>query len=578
MSSSPWTSTWSTPGTSRTALHARSAPSSTRATITSDPIERFSSVGVPSVMRRPWLMMPTRSASSSASSRYCVVRKIVMPSALRRRTSSHTRTRLAGSRPVVGSSRNSDLRVVDERGREVEAPPHPTRVGADAVPERGADVDELRELPQPLLDLRLREPVEAALEAQQLDAALGGVERRFLERDADAQPHVDGLAGDVEAGDLGPPGGRQEQRAQHVHERRLARAVGTEEAVDLARLHLEVDAVDGAGLAEEPPQLLGSHRRVGHGGPTYRHHGSSIGGLSWTLELPRSHRAASSEGAPTTPCRDFADRYRSWSPAPASTGSGVAPVTASVGRGRSVTPSANQTVAAHSAVAPATWMPTSSGGDPGEVLRVADAGLRDEHDEQHFEPAYDRVRSARAVHEQQRHEHQSEEHHGAGPVDADDVGDEQVEARGPLRRARHVAGVRPGTGDDRPRDDDDRAARTSTRLIQRTDGATIGTGRCATGVGLAARRHSTRAFASSTIDTRKWLITNGGESSLSTTSLPSTICTITPATRPSESSTRSVRRGARTSDPSTATITASETSPVTVRFTNSTMAWKSFAA
>ena len=117
------------------------------------------------------------------------------------------------------------------------------------------------------------------------------------------------------------------------------------------------------------------------------------------------------------------------------------------------------------------------------------------------------------------------------------------------------------------------AATTSTRLIQTTDGATIGTGRRANPVsGCAARRHSTSALASSSIDTRKWLITHGGESSFSTTNAPSAICTTTPMTRPSDRTTRSSRRGRRTSEPSTATTTAIDTSPVTRRFTNSTMA------
>ena len=44
-------------------------------------------------------------ASRSASSRYCVVRKIVTPSATSSRTMSHITRRLRGSRPVVGSSR-----------------------------------------------------------------------------------------------------------------------------------------------------------------------------------------------------------------------------------------------------------------------------------------------------------------------------------------------------------------------------------------------------------------------------------------------------------------------------------------
>ena len=63
--------------------------------------------GVPSATIRPWSMIPTRSASTSASSRYWVVRKTVMPSSrASRATSSHSAVRLCGSRPVVGSSRN----------------------------------------------------------------------------------------------------------------------------------------------------------------------------------------------------------------------------------------------------------------------------------------------------------------------------------------------------------------------------------------------------------------------------------------------------------------------------------------
>ncbi len=47
------------------------------------------------------------SANWSASSRYCVVRMIVVPSRVRSRKVSHRSLRPRGSRPVVGSSRNS---------------------------------------------------------------------------------------------------------------------------------------------------------------------------------------------------------------------------------------------------------------------------------------------------------------------------------------------------------------------------------------------------------------------------------------------------------------------------------------
>ena len=62
--------------------------------------------GVPSATILPSSMIPTRSASWSASSRYWVVRKTVTPSSpASRATSSQSAARLCGSRPVVGSSR-----------------------------------------------------------------------------------------------------------------------------------------------------------------------------------------------------------------------------------------------------------------------------------------------------------------------------------------------------------------------------------------------------------------------------------------------------------------------------------------
>lgn len=58
-------------------------------------------------MIRPSCRIAIRSASCSASSRYCVVRRTVVPRAARSRTTCHTSMRACGSSPVVGSSRNT---------------------------------------------------------------------------------------------------------------------------------------------------------------------------------------------------------------------------------------------------------------------------------------------------------------------------------------------------------------------------------------------------------------------------------------------------------------------------------------
>ena len=74
--------------------------------------------GVPSAMTLPWSTTTIRSASSSASSRYCVVSRTVTPSPISSRMACHTRWRLVGSSPVVGSSKNkTGGRVISEAAR-----------------------------------------------------------------------------------------------------------------------------------------------------------------------------------------------------------------------------------------------------------------------------------------------------------------------------------------------------------------------------------------------------------------------------------------------------------------------------
>ena len=92
---------------STSATASRSARSTGVASTDGRPISAFSDSGVPSATMCPASMIPTRSASTSASSRYWVVRKTVTPSSrASRATSAHRSARYDGSSPVVGSSRN----------------------------------------------------------------------------------------------------------------------------------------------------------------------------------------------------------------------------------------------------------------------------------------------------------------------------------------------------------------------------------------------------------------------------------------------------------------------------------------
>src|SRR5829696_1276379 len=207
------------------------------------PTSALSAFGVPSAAITPPAMIPTRSASWSASSRYCVVRKTVVPSSFRRRTSSQIDARETGSRPVVGCAQQADA-LQQVLGAFA------SLLAADAVQDRG--------------------------QAHQLTPGHQRVERGLLQGHADRAAHVARLVDDVVAGDARRAAARAQQRGEHAHRGRLAGAVGAEERVDLALVHLQVDALHGVHLVTEATLEVvdfdGGHRGRGRnltrtGGP-----------------------------------------------------------------------------------------------------------------------------------------------------------------------------------------------------------------------------------------------------------------------------------------------------------------------
>jgi hypothetical protein len=144
------------------------------------------------------------------------------------------------------------LGLVDERHREVQAPAHAAGVRADAAAGGARQADALDQGGAAPAHGARRDAVQRRLQLDQLGAGHQRVERRLLQRDADPAAHLRRFGCDVVAGDAGVAAGRAQQRHEHPHGRRLAGAVGSEEAVDLARGNLEVDAVDGLQPALEP--------------------------------------------------------------------------------------------------------------------------------------------------------------------------------------------------------------------------------------------------------------------------------------------------------------------------------------
>ena len=215
------------------------------------PISAFRAAGVSAATIRPAAMIPSRSASWSASSRYCVVRKTVVPSSRRRRTSSHSVRREVGSRPVVGSSRNrtsGSWMSAIARSRRRRMPPEyvPTRRSAAWLrPTRSMSSAPRARTARGAMPCRVACSSISSLPVMSGSSAASCSATPIRRRTSR------GLRGDVEAGDAGVAAGRAQQRDEHPHRRRLAGAVGAEESVDLAGRDREVDAVDGPHAALE---------------------------------------------------------------------------------------------------------------------------------------------------------------------------------------------------------------------------------------------------------------------------------------------------------------------------------------
>ena len=203
------------------------------------PISAFSACGVPSATIRPWSMIPTRSASTSASSRYCVVRKTVTPSSLRQ--PRDLRPQRAAALRV-----QARRRLVEEQDRAAGARARaPGRAGASCRPSSRRPCGRPRRSARRARAARrrarralgLREAVQPALELDVLAAGEEVVERGLLERGADRAGAPRGPAWTTsKPATRRAAGRRRQQRREHEDRRGLAGAVGPEEAVDLARL------------------------------------------------------------------------------------------------------------------------------------------------------------------------------------------------------------------------------------------------------------------------------------------------------------------------------------------------------
>ena len=191
-----------------------------------------------------------RSARWSASSRYCVVRKIVTPSAARSRMLSHTARRLRGSSPVVGSSRKitcgEPARVIARSSRR-RIPPEYVDTCRPAASTRSnrSSSSATRILPasrprwfRSAIRRRFSSPVSKSSTAENWPVT------PIAARTPPGSP-----ATSWPATRSSPPSAR-DQRRQDPHDRRLAGAVRPQQSEDRSLRDCEVDPVEDDLVAE----------------------------------------------------------------------------------------------------------------------------------------------------------------------------------------------------------------------------------------------------------------------------------------------------------------------------------------
>jgi hypothetical protein len=142
---------------------------------------------------------------------------------------------------------------VDQCARQVEPALHAARVALGAAVGGVGQADQVEQLLRARPGVRPTDPVQAALQLQQLAPRLDRIEADLLERHADPPPYRGGIVDHVHARHAGAAGGRREERAEHPHGGGLAGAVGAEEAEHLPLGDGEVDVANRLDSALERP-------------------------------------------------------------------------------------------------------------------------------------------------------------------------------------------------------------------------------------------------------------------------------------------------------------------------------------
>src|SRR5665647_2011167 len=175
------------------------------------------------------------------------------------------RGRIDASRRLV---EEDDPRLVEDGTAEGQSLLPADRERPRQAPFPAPEAGHLQDPRQPPVDGLFGQAVGAAEETDVLDHGQVFVEGELLRHVADSTLDALGLPADIEAADIGRPGGRVEEAAEHADRRGFAGPVGSEKAEDPAAVDLERDGVDSREIAEPLRQRLDLDRLLGHGIPS----------------------------------------------------------------------------------------------------------------------------------------------------------------------------------------------------------------------------------------------------------------------------------------------------------------------
>jgi hypothetical protein len=144
--------------------------------------------------------------------------------------------------PRRGLVEDQQARAAQQGGRDPQALAHPVGVAADPVSRPRSELDDRKDLIDALLGAGA---VERREQFEVLAAGEVGVEAGSLHEPGDALQRARALAQRVATEQLDSALGGRDQAERHAKGCRLAGSVRAEEAVDVARVDVQVDVIDG---------------------------------------------------------------------------------------------------------------------------------------------------------------------------------------------------------------------------------------------------------------------------------------------------------------------------------------------